>query len=642
MRADMDALPMKEETGLPYGSTIHQTDHAGQTVPVAHACGHDAHVASLMGAARLLAANRSEWHGTFVPLFQPAEELGDGAGKMVKGGLAKLIPKPDVALAQHVLAYPAGTVGTHAGAFLSTAASMRITVHGRGSHGSMPQLSVDPVVLAAMIVVRLQSIVAREVTPGDFAVVTVGRVAAGTKSNIIPDGAVIELNIRAYDEGTRTLLLDAIKRVVKGECVASGSPSDPEFELFDEYPLTSNDPDVTTKVAAAFKAHFGDRAFTAPRLSASEDFSAIPDALGVPYTYWALGCIDPEKWREAEAAGRIDSDIPANHSSKFAPRHGAYVEDRNRSHRGRRSDLAGVMTGGVLTTTLPTETGFRGNDRLLLGMILGVLAFWLFAQTVLNIASTMAADLGIEMSVMTIAVSIAALFSGIFMVVIGGGADRVGRVKIVQIGFVLSIVGSLMVGLAPSGALAVPLLMLGRICQGLSAACIMPASLALIKAYWDGAGRQRAVSLWSMGSWGGAGFAALFGGLMAENVGWRWIFIASAAVSVIGMLMVRGTPESRVQVSGDYKLDIKGIATFMVAMVALQVLVTMGGTLGWTSAASLSLLAITLVVGFIFFRVESGNPTAFVDFRLFRNATYTGRLSRTSCSTQSRASSSSP
>src|SRR5689334_12141676 len=235
VRADMDALPMKEETGLAYASTDRQTDSSGQDVPVAHSCGHDVHVACLMGAARLLAENRSAWHGTFIPLFQPAEELGTGAEAMVKGGLAKLIPKPDVALAQHVLAYPAGTVGTHAGPFLSTAASMRVTVHGRGSHGSMPQLSIDPVVLAAMIVVRLQAVVAREVAPGDFAVLTVGQIAAGTKSNIIPDHAVIELNIRAYSDSMRTQLIDAIKRVVKGECAASGSPQDPEFEIYDEY-----------------------------------------------------------------------------------------------------------------------------------------------------------------------------------------------------------------------------------------------------------------------------------------------------------------------------------------------------------------------------------------------------------------------
>jgi DHA2 family multidrug resistance protein-like MFS transporter len=256
-------------------------------------------------------------------------------------------------------------------------------------------------------------------------------------------------------------------------------------------------------------------------------------------------------------------------------------------------------------------------------MILGVLAFWLFAQTTLNIASTMATDLGLQMNVMNIAVSITALFSGIFIVVVGGLADRIGRVKVVQAGFVLALLGSLLVGLAPAGALAAPSLLVGRVSQGLSAACIMPASLALVKAYWDGPSRQRAVSLWSMGSWGGAGFAALFGGLMAATVGWRWIFLASAAVSVVGMLLVHGTPESRVGVGG-YRLDITGIATFLVAMVALQVLLTQGSALGWTSAASLTLVAITLVVGFLFFRVESGNAYAFVNFRLFTSPTYSG------------------
>jgi hippurate hydrolase len=319
VRADMDALPVKEETGLPYASTEHQTDGAGQVVPVAHACGHDVHVASLMGAARLLAANTSAWHRTFNSLFQPAEELGHGADEMVNGGLTTLIPKPDVALAQHVLAYPSGSVGTLAGPFLSAAASMRITVYGRGSHGSMPQLSIDPVVLAAMIVVRLQTIVAREVAPDDFAVLTVGQLTAGTKSNIIPDHAVIVLNIRAYSERTRTHLINAIERVVKGECIASGSPRGPEIELYDQYPLTSNDPEATAKVAAAFKDYFGDRAFTVDRQSASEDFSRIPDAFGVPYTYWALGGIDAEQWQQAEAAGTLATAIPANHSPRFAP-----------------------------------------------------------------------------------------------------------------------------------------------------------------------------------------------------------------------------------------------------------------------------------------------------------------------------------
>src|SRR5690348_1433489 len=208
-----------------------------------------------------------------------------------------------------------------------------------------------------------------------------------------------------------------------------------------------------------------------------------------------------------------------------------------------------------MTPAPPPAAAYKGTDRLLYGMILGVLAFWLFAQTTLNIAPTMAADLKLQMTLMNIAVSVTALFSGIFIVVMGGLADRAGRVKVVQWGFVLSIIGSLLVGLAPSGRLASSFLLGGRICQGLSGACIMPASLALVKAYWDGAARQRAISLWSMGSWGGSGFAALFGGLMAENVGWRWIFIAGAAISLVGMLMLAGTPESRAETKGAYKFD---------------------------------------------------------------------------------------
>lgn len=275
------------------------------------------------------------------------------------------------------------------------------------------------------------------------------------------------------------------------------------------------------------------------------------------------------------------------------------------------------MTGAA------TET-YRGNDRVLFGMILGVLAFWLFAQTTLNIAPTMAADLQLEQSFMNIAVSITALFSGIFIVVIGGLADRVGRVRMVKLGFIFSIVGSLLVGFAPSGGSGGLFLMLGRICQGLSGAFIMPASLALVKAYWDGADRQRAISLWSMGSWGGSGFAALFGGLMAGSVGWRWIFIIGAVVAVIGMLMMRGMPESKAPAKEGYKFDLPGVLAFMVAMVALQIFATQGGAWGWTSPLSLGLLAVAVIFGVIFYRIESGNPNAFVQFRLFRNMTFTG------------------
>jgi DHA2 family multidrug resistance protein-like MFS transporter len=272
----------------------------------------------------------------------------------------------------------------------------------------------------------------------------------------------------------------------------------------------------------------------------------------------------------------------------------------------------------------PAPASYRGDDRLLFGIILGVLAFWLFAQTTLNIAPAMAADLGVATSVMNIAVSITALFSGIFIVVLGGLADRVGRVQVLMWGFVLGIVGSMLVGIAPPGPLALPLLMLGRIGQGLSAAFIMPASLALIKTYWDGAGRQRAVSLWSMGSWGGSGFAALFGGLMAENVGWRWIFFVSAAVSAVGMLMVRGTPESKAASDKDYRFDTLGVVTFMVTMVALQVLATQGSEIGWTNPITLGLGVIAAVVGVMFFNTETRARNPFVNFALFRNSTYTG------------------
>ncbi|MGN6486866.1 MAG: MFS transporter [Devosia sp.] len=271
-----------------------------------------------------------------------------------------------------------------------------------------------------------------------------------------------------------------------------------------------------------------------------------------------------------------------------------------------------------------TTQAYRGTARLLYGIILGVLAFWLFAQTTLNISPTMAADLQVDQSFMNIAVSITALFSGIFIVVIGGLADRVGRVRILVWGFVLSIIGSLLVGLAPSGAMGATFLMLGRICQGLSGAFVMPSSLALVKAYWDGAERQRAVSLWSMGSWGGSGFAALFGGLMAENVGWRWIFIIAAMVSLVGLLMVRGTPESKVTQTEGYRFDLPGVFTFMVAMVALQTFSTQGGAWGWTSLPTLTLLVVAVVFGVIFYLIESNNPNAFVQFRLFRNLTFTG------------------
>ena len=204
LRADMDALPVRETTDLPYASTATGTDENGNEIPVMHACGHDVHVACLLGAARLLAGSPTVWRGTLVVLFQPAEETGDGARGMVDDDLAGIIPGVDVALAQHVMPFPAGRIGTHAGPMLSAADSMRVIVHGRGAHGSMPQAAVDPVILAAMIVVRLQTVVAREVPPTAVAVLTVGSIQAGTKSSVIPVSAELQLNLRTYNDTTRS------------------------------------------------------------------------------------------------------------------------------------------------------------------------------------------------------------------------------------------------------------------------------------------------------------------------------------------------------------------------------------------------------------------------------------------------------
>jgi hippurate hydrolase len=318
LRADMDALPVKEDTGAAYASTATARDADGNEVPVAHACGHDIHVSCLLGMAKLMADHPGQWNGTLLALFQPAEETGDGAQGMVDDGLLSRIPAPDVALAQHVLRGVAGTVGTHPGPFLSAADSIKITVYGRGGHGSMPQNTVDPVVLAAMIVVRLQTVVSREIAPTQTAVLTVGSSQAGTTSNVIPDHAVLQLNLRSYSPQTRQRMLAAIQRIVRSECQAAGSPQDPDFETLDSYPLTDNDPDTTRRVAAAFGEYFGDRALQWDQQTASEDFSHIPRAVGIPYTYWAIGGTDPQTYRTAEKDGRLD-DLPANHSPKFLP-----------------------------------------------------------------------------------------------------------------------------------------------------------------------------------------------------------------------------------------------------------------------------------------------------------------------------------
>lgn len=308
-RADMDALPIREDSGLDYASTATGTDLAGEQQPVMHACGHDFHVATGLGAAAVLAENREDWSGTAVMLFQPGEEFGDGARTMVEAGLVGQVPAPEVCLSQHVLTEPAaGKVAVAEGPVLSTSQSMTVQVFGSGSHGSMPHLGVDPVVLAAKIIVSIQTLVSREIAPGEFGVVTVGSMHAGSSANVIPDSATLKLNFRAYSEEVLQLLVEGMERIVRAECEAAQSPREPHFETIAEYPVTDNDPAATAAVRSALVDHFGeDRVEEMDPATASEDFSIIPDAFGVPYCYWGFG---------GYAEG---SEVLPNHSPKWAP-----------------------------------------------------------------------------------------------------------------------------------------------------------------------------------------------------------------------------------------------------------------------------------------------------------------------------------
>ncbi len=256
LRADMDALPVEEATGLAYASTLEAVDREGKTVPVMHACGHDMHVTWLVGATTLLAQARDAWHGTLMPVFQPAEETAEGAQAMIDDGLFERFAKPDVVLGQHVMVGPAGCIGGRAGVITSAADSLQIRLFGRGAHGSMPQASVDPVVMAAAVVMQLQTIVSREIAPSEAAVVTIGSLQAGTKENVIPDEAVIKLNVRSFDERVRKRILAAIERIVTAEAQASGAPRPPQITPLDRYPLAVNDAAASKRVLEAFRRRF--------------------------------------------------------------------------------------------------------------------------------------------------------------------------------------------------------------------------------------------------------------------------------------------------------------------------------------------------------------------------------------------------
>src|SRR4051812_22621583 len=314
LRADMDALPVKEATGLPYASSITATDSDGETVPVMHACGHDMHVTWLIGATTLLARTRNAWRGTLMPVFQAAEETGQGAQAMIDDGLFKHFPKPDAVLAQHVMVGSAGVLSSRAGVVTSGGDSLQIRMFGRGAHGSMPQASIDPVVMAAATVLRLQTIVSREIAATDAAVVTIGSLQAGTKENVIPDEAIIKLNVRTFDEAVRKRVLAAIERIVNAEAEASGAPKPPEITPLDRYALVVNDADAAQRVHAAFREHFSPaRVVQTGPTSASEDFGSFGAEWHVPSVFWFIGGTDPEIYSKAKAAGKIN-EIPSNHN----------------------------------------------------------------------------------------------------------------------------------------------------------------------------------------------------------------------------------------------------------------------------------------------------------------------------------------
>ncbi|HEX7306822.1 amidohydrolase [Lentzea sp.] len=313
LRADIDALPVQETTGLPYASTARATNAHGEDVPVAHACGHDMHATCLVGAAERLARTREEWTGTLLVVFQPAEELGVGARNMVEDGLFDRFGKPEVVLAQHVAPLPAGMIAHGSGPVMAASDSVRVTLFGRGGHGSSPETAVDPVLMAAHVVVRLQGIVSREIAPSERAVVTVGRLQAGLKENVIPETAELGINIRAFSDHIRGILRAAIERIVRAEAQASGAPREPDFDWYDGMPVLVSDPDATARTMTAFAGHFGaHNLIPGAVVNASEDVGDFGAAAGIPTVFWFLGGTD----FSAHEPGRA---VPMNHSPEFAP-----------------------------------------------------------------------------------------------------------------------------------------------------------------------------------------------------------------------------------------------------------------------------------------------------------------------------------
>jgi hippurate hydrolase len=314
MRADMDALPVHEATGVEYASTV-----AG----VMHACGHDVHVTCMLGAAGELGSSRDGWKGTLVIVFQPAEETASGASAMIEDGLFDHLPKPDVVLGQHVAPIPAGVLGLRAGVAFAAVDSLRLTLHGKGGHGSRPETTVDPVVMAASTVMRLQGIVAREIAATDMAVMTIGALNAGTKGNIIPDRAELLMSVRSYDPRVRAHVLEAIERIARGESMAAGAPQGPEIQLIESAPAVVNDDAAAARTRTALASKLGGERIVDPGpVTGSEDVGLLASAAGAPLVFWLLGGADPALFKRAstiEQIAAVMATTPSNHSPFYAP-----------------------------------------------------------------------------------------------------------------------------------------------------------------------------------------------------------------------------------------------------------------------------------------------------------------------------------
>jgi amidohydrolase len=317
LRADMDALPIEEKTGLPYESKATMVNRAGKAVPVAHSCGHDLHSSCLVGVANLLSQAKGAWSGTLMTVAQPGEETMEGARAMLNDGLFSRFPRPDVAIAQHTWPIQVGKIGYVVGPMGTNVDNLRIRVFGRGAHGAMPHLGVDPIVIAAATVLRLQTVVSRAVEPGELAIVTVGSLHGGTQYNIIPDDAELEVTVRTEKEGIRKQVLEAIRRIANAEAAASNASREPEISVIQSAPITYTDEEPTTRILKTFRRCFGaDSVVPMPPLRGSEDFSLygrVPGGAGVPSVFYFVGIANQQLLEERRG------DVPSAHSPRYAP-----------------------------------------------------------------------------------------------------------------------------------------------------------------------------------------------------------------------------------------------------------------------------------------------------------------------------------